>query len=132
MLPNEVHDLLSRLRDGVGQDVSLKCEHENLETVYVHLDDGGIRVDDDHKTFYYLATQDDSTYVPYESIDLAAIRREVAAFGVELIDAPPDGVPSLEYRVRPDQPIAEAVDRVAEAVDRVFNIATRPLPNWGS
>lgn len=127
MFANEVQQLLSRLSDGVEQRVSLRCDCENLETVYIHLDDhGGVRVDDDHRTFQYLTEENDSTYVPVETLDMASIRKQLAKLQVELVDAPPDGYPSIECRILPEQPIADAVDRVAQAIDRVFYRALRP------
>jgi hypothetical protein len=128
MFANEVQQLLSRLRDGVEQNVSLKCSCENFETVYIHLDNhDGIRVDDDHRTFQYLYEKGDgTTYVPVESLDLALIRKLLDEFRVELVDAPPDGYPSIECRLRPEQSIADAVDRVAQAIDRIFYEALRP------
>jgi hypothetical protein len=126
MFTDEVQQLLSRLRGGVKQRVSLMCSCENLETVYIHLDEhGGIRVDDDHRTFQYLYNEEDSTYVPVESLDLSSIRELFDELQVELVDAPTDGYPSIECRLRPGQSISDAVDRVAQAIDRVFYIALR-------
>jgi hypothetical protein len=131
MFAKEVEQLLSRLQTGVEQRVSLRCSCENLETVYIHLDDnGGVRVDDDHRTFQYLDQGNDSTYIPVEKLDLTTIRKLFKELQVELVDAPPDGYPSIECRIRPEQSIADAVDRVAQAVDRVFYIASRPEFQW--
>lgn len=127
MFTNEVEQLLSRLQAGVEQRVSLRCSCKNLETVYIRLDDyGSIRVDDDHRTFQYLYEQDDSTYVQAETLDLAPIRKLLTELQVELVDAAPHGYPSIECKVRPEQPIADAVERVAQAIDRVFCMALRP------
>ena len=127
MLADEVQQLLSRLRDGVEQDLSLRCYCANLETVYIHLDErDGIRVDDDHRTFQYLDKGDDPTYIPVETLDMNSVRKLLGELQVELVDAPPDGHPSIEYRMSPGQPIADAVDRVAQAIDRVFYLAIRP------
>jgi hypothetical protein len=86
----EVRDLMRQLAGGVGQPrVALRCDCENLETVYVAADEGGtVRVTDDHRTFQYLDKGTDSTYVPLESLDLAQVCRELR---VELRSAPPDG-----------------------------------------
>ena len=127
MLANEAQLLLSRLHTGVKQRVSLRCSCENLETVYIHLDDqGNLRVDDDHKTFQYLYEANDSTYVPLEALDLDLIRETFGELQVEWVDAPAEGYPGIECRIDPQQPIADAVERVAEAIDRVFFIARRP------
>jgi hypothetical protein len=127
MFAPEVQQLLSRLGGGVKQRVSLMCSCENLETVYVHLDDrGSIRVDDNHRTFQYLYREKDSTYVPVETLDLVSIRKLFDELQVDLVDAPPEGYPSIECQLRPEQSIADAVDRVAQAIDGVFHIALRP------
>ena len=127
MLANEIYELLFRLREGLGQrDVALRCNCENLETVYVLRDENGaVRVSDDHRTFQYLQRGVDSTYDEVEKLDVTAIRRLCEGLNVELKDAPPDGYPSIECLVHPTQPIAEAVDRVARAIDRVFHLARR-------
>jgi hypothetical protein len=66
MSAEEVRDLLRRLADGVGQrGVGLRYDCENLETVYVAVDESGtVRVTDDHRTFQYLECGTDPTYVP--------------------------------------------------------------------
>ena len=118
---------LSRLHAGVKQRVSLRCSCENLETVYIHLDDqGNLRANDDHKTFQYLYEANDSTYGPLEALDLDLIRETFDELQVEWVDAPADGYPGIECRIGPEQPIADAVERVAEAIERVFFIARRP------
>jgi hypothetical protein len=126
MFVDELRQVLSRLCGGVGQRVSLMCSCENLETVYIHLDERGVRVDDDHRTFQYLDHSGDTTYVPLEALDLSAVRALLAELRVVLVDAPPDGYPSLEWRLLPEQPVADAVDRVARAIDGVFHLALRP------
>lgn len=127
MLANEAQLLLSRLRAGVKQHVSLRCSCENLETVYIHLDDqGNLRVDDDHETFRYLYEANNCTYVPLKALDLDLIREIFRELRVVWVDAPPDGYPGIECRIGPEQPIANAVERVAKAIDRVFFMARRP------
>src|SRR5688572_16795647 len=128
MLANEVQQLLSRLREGIRQGVAIRISCDNLETVYVRLEDGdGIRVDDDHRTFQYLTESNDSTYVPVERLDLDSVRKVCAKYQVELVDAPPEGYPRIECRVQPEQLIADAVDRVASAIDEVFELARNEL-----
>src|SRR5262245_11937647 len=122
----EVEQLLSRLRDGISPGVAIRISCDNLETVYIRLEDGGgVRVDDDHRTFQYLTESSDSTYLPVERIDLASVRKVCAELRVELVDAPPDGFPRIECRVQPEQPIATAVDHVVDAIDRVFELARK-------
>jgi hypothetical protein len=124
----QVRDLMRQLGDGVGRrGVALRCDCENLETVYVAVDkDGTVRVSDDHSTFQYLDNGADSTYVPVESLDLAAVAQVCRGLGVELRSAPPDGYPSIECVPKPGEPVSEAVERMAEAIDRVFALAMGP------
>jgi hypothetical protein len=126
MLADELEQVLIRLRDGVRQPVSLECSCENFETVYVHLDEtGGIRVDDRRRTFQYLHRSGDDTYVPFEELDLEAMRAAVHDFGVNLLDAPADDYASIECRLGAAQRVSDAVDRVSKAIDAVFHIALR-------
>lgn len=113
------------LERGTASVREVRCE--NLETVYIHPDDGnGIRIDDGGQTFAYLYREENATYVPVAMLDLAAIRKLLDELAVELVDAPPGGYPGIACRVRPGQPVADAVDRVARAIDGVFYIALRP------
>jgi hypothetical protein len=84
---------MRQLAGAVGQPkVALRCDCENLETVYVAVREGGtVRVTDDHRTFKYLDKGTGSTYVPLESLDLAAAARVCRDLRVELRSAPPDG-----------------------------------------
>lgn len=124
----EIRDLMQRLAGGIGQrGVALRCDCENLETVYVGVDEGGtVRVTDDHRTFQYLGRGTDSAYVPMECIDLAAAARVCQELGVDLRPAPPDGYPSIECVPNPGEPVSDTVDRVAEAIDRIFALSMRP------
>ena len=127
MLAQDVGELLLRLHEAVGQrEVFLRCECENLETVYVHAGENGVvRVTDDHRTFQYLSVGRDSTYVQLENLDFTVARRLCEELHVELRDAPPNGYASIESLVQPTEPIADAVERVAQAVDRVFQLSMR-------
>ncbi len=127
MNAKEVRELMTRLGSGVGQrGIALRCECENLETVYVLIDGAGdVLVTDHHRTFQYLNDGGDSTYVPVQSLDMAAARQLCDGLRVELKPAPPDGYPSIECVVDSGLPIADAIKRVAEAVDRVFELAMR-------
>jgi hypothetical protein len=61
---------------------------ENLEAAYVAVDEGGtVRVTDDRRTFQYLDERTDSTYVPLESLDLAAAAQVCGELRVELRSA---------------------------------------------
>jgi hypothetical protein len=124
MLVDEVQQILSRLRAGIGQDVCLECSCDNLETVYVHLQpDGRVRIDDGHETFKYLTVSGDETYVPVDDLDLAKVGTLVRDRGLELREAPEDGVRSIATWLSPQQPIADAVERVADAIDAIFALA---------
>lgn len=127
MLADELQRVLTQLSDSVRQRVSLECLCENLETVYVHLDEqDGIRIDDDHQTFQYLDRSQDVTYVPLEALDLDATRSAAREFDVDLVAAPPEGYPSLRCRLSAERRVADAVDRVSRAIDAVFQLALRP------
>jgi hypothetical protein len=124
----EIKLLLARLQDGVGQkSVALRCDCENLETVYITINDADhVCVTDDHKTFQYLDRGSDSTYIALESLDLSSVQSTCDSLSIEFKPAPEDGFPSLECCPDPDDSIAKAVVRVAEAVDQVFQLAMRP------
>jgi len=113
---------------GTGQHkLALQCDCENLETVYLVLDqDGSVLVTDDHRTFQYLDGGTDSTYVAVESLDLEAARQVCEERGVELKPATPDGYPSIECVLKSGEPLSVAIARVAEAIDCVFSLARRP------
>jgi hypothetical protein len=93
MNAEEVRDLMRQLVGGVGQPrVALRCDCENMETAYVAVDKRGtVRVTDDRRTFPYLDERTDSTYVPLESLDLAAAAQVCRELRVELRSARPNG-----------------------------------------
>lgn len=124
----KIRDLMRQLAEGVGQrGIALRCDCENLETVYLIVEEGGtIRVTDDHRTFQYLDGGTDSTFVPVASLDLRAARQICQELCVELRPPPPDGYPSIECIPKSGEPISEVIERVATAVDRIFNLAMRP------
>jgi hypothetical protein len=123
----EIKLLLDRLRDGIGQKaVALRCDCENLETVYITINDADdVCVTDDHRTFQYLDRGSDSTYIPLESLDLSSVQSICDSLSIVFKPAPEDGFPSLECCPDPNDSIAGAVERVAEAVDQVFSLAMR-------
>jgi hypothetical protein len=124
----EIKLLLDRLREGIGQKaVALRCDCENLETVYIRIKDtDDVCVTDDHRTFQYLDRGSDSTYIPLESLDLSSVQSICDSLSIDFKPAPEDGFPSLECCPDPDESIAGVVERVAEAVDQVFKLAMRP------
>jgi len=127
MKAKEISKLLNKLRDALRQpDVTVRCQCDNLETVYIFADQGGgVRVTDDHRTFQYLDTCGNSCYVPVESLDMTVVQRLCEELRVELKPPPPDGYPSIECIVSNGHPVADSVERVAQAVDRVFELAMR-------
>ena len=128
MNTGDIKLLLERLRAGIGQkSVALRCDCDNLETVYITINEShDVCVTDDHKTFQYLDRGDDSTYIPLESFDLSKVQSICDSLSVDFKPAPADGFPSIEYLPDSGESIAEAVERVAEAVDQVFNLAMSP------
>ncbi len=126
MTGREAGELLLRLQEGAVQPrVALKCECENLETVYIRIESESVCVTDDHRTFQYLECGGDTSYVKTSDIDLNMARRLCEGLKVEFKDAPVDGFPSIECFVEPNQPIAEVVKRVAEAIDCLFHYALK-------
>ena len=122
MLAYEIKTVLSQLESRLGQHaISIRCNCANLEVVYVSLDEGG-----QHRTFQYLDVSNDSTYVAVGQIDLAAVAAACTHHGVTMIPAGEDGFPRIEYKPRTDEPIADAIGKVASAVDAVFQIAIHP------
>ena len=93
MNAEEVRNLMRQLAGGVGQpSVASRCDCENLDTAYVAVDEGGkVRVTDDRRTFQYSDERTDSTYVPLQSLDLAAAPQVCRELRVELRSAPPNG-----------------------------------------
>jgi hypothetical protein len=124
----EIKLLLERLRDGIGQKaVALRCDCDNLETVYITINDADeVCVTDDHRTFQYLDRGSDSTYIPLDSLNLSSVQSICDSLSIEFKPAPEDGFPSLECCPDSNESIGEAVERVAEAVDQVFSLAMRP------
>ena len=124
----EIKLLLDRLHDGIGQKaVALRCDCENLETVYITINEtDDVCVTDYHRTFQYLDRGSDSTYIPLESLNLPSVQSICHSLSIDFKPAPEDGFPSLEYCPDSNESIAGAVERVAEAVDQVFKLAMRP------
>jgi hypothetical protein len=135
MFAKETADLLIRLQQGLGQgmgrglgqgEVALKCECQNLETIYINLDENGeLWVGDKSETFRYLTEQNDSTYRPINQIDMTAIRDLCQTLQVDLNDRDPDRYPSIEFKVPPTDLIADAVEHIANAIDAIFSFVMR-------
>ena len=132
MLAAELQTLLTRLRVGVAQPkITLRCDCENLETVYVHVDNNhAVWVTDSHRTFQYLGAAGNSTYVSLGELDMNAVRQVCNDLGVAVLASPPDGYPGIGRCVTEREPIALVVAQVAEAVERVFHLAMK-IPEVG-
>ena len=128
MKPEEISKQLGELASAVGQkEVLLRCECENLETVYILADpSGSILVTDNHASFAYLSKGTDNSYAPLEGINLDSIRRICDKYSVVLSPAPEDGFPAIECIPKQGETVKLAVERVADAIDEVFNFVRKP------
>jgi ABC-type amino acid transport substrate-binding protein len=99
------------------EEMSLRCDCENLETVYVIDRAGELVVTDRGDSFQFLDREGDPLYAP---IDVELARAICRRHGVELDDRDPELYPQV-INVVADQPLREAIDAVAAAVDEIFS-----------
>jgi hypothetical protein len=97
--------------------VALRCDHSNLETVYVSVREGALVVTDRGETFRYLEPGDNADY---STVSLAQARSICEHHGVEVRSDDPELYATLEREVLKTTPIADAIARVASAVDELF------------
>ena len=117
----ELRDLLLATASAFNcHAVALRCDHSNLETVYVSLRDGALVVTDRGETFRYLETGDDAEY---STVSLSQARSICERHGVEVRSDDPEAYATLEREVLEATPVADVVARVAAAVDEVFALA---------
>jgi hypothetical protein len=128
----EIKDLLQRLRLGFQQsNVTLKCDCDNLETVYVSLgEDGKVIVSDRGESIAYLSRGTDSTYRPLADSDFERVAEICQRLGVSLVNDDSEGYPRIECERAFDESVTEAIPRVADAVDQLFQFALRDRSGW--
>jgi hypothetical protein len=114
-----IRRLLETAASLAGQSVSLRCDTDNWETVYVEAGRDGVVVHDRGETFSYLARGTNETYVAWSARRAAA---GCLRFGVELEDTTDEVSASytIERRVEDGELLADVVRAVSDAIDAVF------------
>jgi hypothetical protein len=111
---------LRETRQDFGCDeLALRCDCENLETVYVIERYGELAVTDRGETFQYLERSGDDAYA---GIGVERARAICDRHGVELDDGEADGYPKVIDIVR-DKPARAAIEAVSAAVGELFSAA---------
>ena len=122
-----VDQLLREASEVLGcEAIAIRCDCENLETVYVEREDDQIVITDRGETYGYLSRGTDNTY------DLTLLSDEnarsiCARHGVDF-----DVTSDAELLPRISRPIGEAndvpgaVQAVAAAIDEIFEAALQP------
>lgn len=120
MRPSELLKLLQQARDDFGcVGVALRCDCENLETVYVTDRCGELAVTDRGETFQYLDLSRDRAYA---KVDVERARAICLEHGVELHKCDDENYPEV-IQVVGDQTIRAAIEAVSGAVDELFLVA---------
>lgn len=101
------------------KELSLRCDCENLETVYVVERSGQLVVTDRGDTFQYLDLSSDQTY---GAMDVQLARAICHRHGAELDDHDPELYPQV-IRVVAHRPLRDTIDAVAGAIDELFSTA---------
>jgi hypothetical protein len=114
----ELMRFLQNAQRELGLDeLSLRCDCKNLETVYVIDRAGDLVVTDRGDSFQFLDRAGDPTYAP---VDIELARAICRRHGVELDDRDPELYPRVS-NVIADQSVLDAIDAVAAAVDELFS-----------
>lgn len=117
---DELAAWLGRAQRELGcSEASLRCDCDNLETVYLVLRQGQIVATDRGETCAYL--ERDEAY----RIERDGIEQHCARHGAALVPGAPDEHPRIECAAAEAPSAAQAVARVAAAVDAVFAAALR-------
>lgn len=116
---------LDQLSRELHARVSLRCETDNLEVVYVERQpDGALLVTDRGQTWSYLVSSRDPTFDRTDLTDDAlheiASRHHVRVVG----STTSEGGVRLEAQSERDH-LSRSVDQVSQAIDEVFSIALR-------
>ena len=127
---DELPNLLDRISAILQcKSLTIRIDHENLETVYVtREDDGSFLINDRGNTFDYLENGKDDYLVPTKLEP--SISEICAKHNVELVDIcadDPNLLPSMWImrRAKTDEEVRRAVSSVAACVDEVFDRASK-------
>lgn len=127
---NELPNLLDRI-SAILQcpNLTIRIDHENLETVYVTQEnDGSFLISDRSRTFDYLENSKDKYRTPNEI--KTSISEICARHDVELVDICADDadlLPSmwLMRRAKTDDEVRRSVSCVAACIDEIFHRASK-------
>jgi phosphopantothenate synthetase len=122
---DDIRALLADARRLIGQqDVALRVDAENLETVYVSEQNGELLAHDRGETFMYLVGERDPTYQAW-SADSA--RSALEGLAVAVVGESDDDEASYQIQavITDSTGIAAVVAMIAEAIDRVFHAHLR-------
>lgn len=126
---SELDHLLTKVSQVLGcAEVAIRCDCENLETVYAEREGDLLLITDRGETYGYLSRGDDSTD------DLGRLTREGARaicerHGVDLWSADDQELhPRIRRAVTASDDVAAVVAAVAAAIDEVFAAVIRPTP----
>jgi hypothetical protein len=100
-------------------ELALRCDCENLETVYVVERSGELVVTDRGETFQYLDRSGDEAY---SRIGVEAARMICHRHGAELDDRDVSAYPEV-IQVLGDTPVQAVIEAVSAAVDELFETA---------
>jgi hypothetical protein len=100
-------------------ELALRCDCENLETVYVVERAGELVVTDRGETFQYIDRSGDEAY---SRIDVEVARMICRRHGAELDDRDVEAYPQVVQEVG-DTPVHAVIEAVSAAVDRLFETA---------
>ncbi len=110
MLTSELLAVLLSLSHGVRcNDVVVRFECENLETVYVFVDGGRLVASDRGETFAYLQG----------AVPVTRARAVCAEFGVEVDNTDPRRYPRIRRVLAGDEHVQPAVDLLVDAMAAV-------------
>ena len=115
-----IHRLLADARTVVGQgEVSLRCDTEQLETVYIDAEQDVVVVSDRGETSLYIDRQPGSTY---RSWDNGVAAEACARHDVLLVTIDDeDGAGAvIERRVQLGESVAPVVEAISRCIDEVF------------
>ena len=127
---NEFSEVFQRLCAALPHsNLSIRVDHANFETVYIHRgDDGSFVVSDHNETWDYLEYGSDNYLLPSEvgpQINEICARRgvELADLNADEEDLPPKM--TLLKQARTDQEVRQAIEDVAACIDRIFDCALK-------
>ena len=115
-----LHQLLADAQVLLRQkDLSLRCDTELFETVYVLAEEDDVLVSDRGETFLYIDRGTNVTYSPWDARIAADVCHSHDVQLAELRANDGSGY-TIQRRVRPGEPVAPAVEAVSGCIDEVF------------